>query len=97
MTHQETPERADGSRGALVSEMQRKIAEAMAERRRKLISRPLASIWDELALAAMQAMREPTPVMLSVGDRFAFYSRGIWRAMLYAEIAAAIAGDSHDR
>ena len=46
------------------SEMQARVAEAMRTRREELIAQPLARVWDELALAAMRAMREPTEGML---------------------------------
>lgn len=42
------------------SELRERIAKTMAEKRRELISQPLANIWDELALAALKAIREPT-------------------------------------
>ena len=65
-------------------------------------------VWAE-ALAAMRAMREPTPIMLDAGVAYALnvsisgaggwsaYIRAKHQHMLDAEIAAAAAGDSHDR
>lgn len=46
------------------SELRERIAKTMAEKRRELISKPLANIWDELALAALKAVREPTQGMI---------------------------------
>lgn len=49
------------------SEMQARVAEAMRTRREELIAQPLARVWDELALAAMRAMREPTEGAVEYG------------------------------
>ncbi|WP_141339713.1 hypothetical protein [Bradyrhizobium sp. USDA 3458] len=43
-----------------MSEMQERVAAAMEKRRAELINQPLARIWPELAVAAIEAMREPT-------------------------------------
>ncbi|WP_375764220.1 hypothetical protein ACE10X_13135 [Bradyrhizobium sp. Pha-3] len=43
-----------------MSEMQERVAAAMEKRRAELINQPLARIWPELAVAAIQAMRAPT-------------------------------------
>ena len=39
-----------------------KVAEAMASKREELIARPLASIWPDLARAAISAMSEWRPI-----------------------------------
>jgi cation transport regulator ChaB len=43
------------------------IARAMASRRRELIAQPLQSIWKELAIAAAEAMKDPTEKMVDAG------------------------------
>ncbi|MCS3451939.1 hypothetical protein M2222_008284 [Bradyrhizobium elkanii] len=48
-----------------MSEMQERVVGAMEKRRAELINQPLARIWPELAVAAIEAMREPTEVMIS--------------------------------
>lgn len=55
-------------------------------------SEDLRGLYCRRALAAMKAMREPTPEMVAVGDRCELYAGGIWRAMLDAEISIAEGG-----
>lgn len=44
-----------------------RAADAMEKKRAELIHQPLARIWRELALAAIQSLREPTDAMLISG------------------------------
>ncbi len=62
-----------------------RAAKAMEERRRELIGQPLARIWDELAKAAIEAIREPTDGMLARGD---FYESTLckWEEMIDAAL-----------
>ena len=76
------------------SEMQARVARAMEARRAELIARPLARVWDDLALAAMEAMREPNTQMLAAAqsawrDDPERRTSTLYRAMLDAEIEAA--------
>lgn len=86
------------------SELQERIAKAMAGTRRELIARPLENIWPELALAAMKAARDPTETMVDHAkwkteddgllemDRDDFEMQ--YRAAINAEIAAAEGGEN---
>lgn len=79
------------------SEMQERVARAMEARRAELIARPLARVWDELAIAAMEAMREPNTRMLAAAqaawlDDPERRTSTLYRAMLNAAIEAAKKG-----
>lgn len=55
--------------------LQDRIARAMEKKRAELISQPLARIWGDLALAAIQEMtepahREPTSAFKVMADHF---------------------------
>ncbi|ASW06331.1 hypothetical protein [Rhizobium sp. 11515TR] len=68
-----------------------RAAKAMEERRRELIGQPLARIWDELAKAAIEAMREPTEKMVEAGfdcvPPFGDHNPDkAWRAMIDAAL-----------
>lgn len=63
------------------------VAEAMEVKRRELIHRPLATIWEELAVTAIDAMRRPQGGMLAAGavgsgDGDMALARGVWEAMI---------------
>lgn len=82
----------------MTSELQERIAKAMAEKRRELIARPLADIWLELSLAAMKAAREPTAIMSDIGEQMldvGAEAPSTYGAMLDAEIDVA-EEPSHD-
>lgn len=87
----------------MASELQERIAKAMAEKRRELIARPLADIWPELALVAMKAARDPTETMVdhaawkNEDGGFLEFERDEfemqYRAAIDAEISAAEGGE----
>ncbi len=65
-----------------------RLARAMEDRRRQLIGQPLARIWDELAKAAIEEMREPTEEMVVAGCRHENLGdmAGRWAAMIDAAL-----------
>lgn len=91
--------------GRPVSEMQRRIAEEIMNTEREMrldYARRLEDVHPELqthylmlALAAMKAMREPTPEMEKTGDFHIDFCSGfieLWMSVLDAEISIAEGG-----
>lgn len=65
-----------------MSEMVERVAKAIREAH---VGRPMYELvnTEDLARAAIEAMREPTPDMVSEGDDYrAFSSRTTWQAMI---------------
>lgn len=56
----------------------KKVAEAMARKREELIARPLASIWPDLASAAISAMQGWRPIETAPNNEtiFVYYDDG---------------------
>lgn len=50
-----------------MNEMVERVARAMEAKQRKLIAQPLSHIWTDLAGAAIDAMKVPTPRMMHAG------------------------------
>lgn len=64
------------------------VARAMAAKRLELIDQPLARIWQDLAIAAISAMREPNEEMMEVAtDTSHWGSRICYRAMIDSALA----------
>jgi hypothetical protein len=57
-----------------------RVARAMESKRRELIAQPLSRIWGELAIAGIEAMRDPTEAMRdSCGNgECAIWAPGAW-------------------
>lgn len=71
--------------------MVERVARAMDAKRRELVAQPLARIWPQLAEAAIEAMRAPTPEMASAGAAYLYDYQGasamvVWHDMIDAAL-----------